>query len=96
MTCKYCNSTNMQSHIKKKDKAPFVIKTFLITFLIVLLLTIGICMLFDPMLFAMGIYVGFMAATVISIVAVVICLAKANKEKVVFVCNDCGKITHVK
>lgn len=96
MTCKYCNSTNMQSQITKKDKKPLIIKTFLITFLIVWLLTIGICMIFDPMLFAMGIYVGFLVAIPISIVAMVICLAIGNKDVAVFICNDCGKITHVK
>ena len=96
MTCQYCNSTNVQPHITKKDKKPIIIKTFLITFLIVWLLAIGICMIFDPRFFAMGIYVGFLVAIPISIVAVVICLLKANKDVVVFVCNDCGNMTQVK
>ncbi len=96
MTCKYCNSTNMHSQITKKDKKPVVIKTCLITFLLVWILTIGICMIFDPKFFAMGIYVGFLIAIPITIVAAVICLAKANKDVVVFVCNDCGNMTYVK
>lgn len=92
MICSHCNSTNIQSHITKRDKKPLVVKSFLITYFVVLFLSIIIFAIIDEAL--TGLIAGFFVLSPnCGVLAIIICLLIPNKDEVVFICDDCGKIT---
>lgn len=93
MRCSYCQSENTTSKIIKSNKSTRNFLVCFITFITV------ICLITIMGVFAnvtlLSFFVGFIIAIPISLFALIISCFIPVKDKVIFVCNECGKITKV-
>lgn len=91
MTCKHCGSSNTQSQMITKDKNSRNTLFFFVPFLIILISFAIMGAIAEVLL--LSLFVGFIVALLVGGIASIISRIIPVKQVVVFVCNDCGKIT---
>lgn len=93
MQCSYCQSKNTTSKIIQRSKGSRNFLVFSITFLTVVIAMIIMGAIAEAVL--QSLFVGVVIAIPISLLALIISCFIPTKQKIVFVCNECGKITKV-
>ncbi len=91
MKCSYCQSENTQANIIRKDKKSRTTLAFVVPFLIVIVLVVIMGVIAN--MFWTSLFIGIVLAVPLGLVVSIIARIIPAKDSVVFICNDCGKIT---
>ena len=94
MDCLYCGSSNAESKIIVTDKSSRNTLFFIVPFIVTILIFIILGIIAEVLL--LSFFVGLIVAIIFGFIGSLISKIIPQKNKVVFICNDCGKITKVK
>lgn len=90
MTCPYCGSQNIQTHVVKKDKQARNITVMLIALLVVFALAVLWAVLTKQEIWLCALFTFLFAMPVLTILKIILKLIPCG-EKIVAVCCNCGE-----
>ena len=94
MKCSYCGSSSTESKIITSDKSSRDTLFFIVPFLATILIFIILGIIAEVLL--LSFFVGLIIAVVLGFIGKIVSKIIPQKNNVVFICNDCGKITKAK
>ena len=94
MECLYCGSSNTESKIIVTNKSSRNTLFFIVPFVVTILIFIILGIIAEVLLLSS--FVGLIVAIILGFIGSLISKIIPQKNKVIFICNDCGKITKVK
>lgn len=91
MQCPHCGSSNTTSKIVYPDKESRNTLSFFIPFGLTILIFAILGIIAEVLI--LSLFVGFIIAIIVGSIGKIISKILPQKNKVVFICNDCGKTT---